>query len=278
MIRSFETRSVLLLLGTGLLVAGCVARGGPAETALGAEDPTPGDQDRLVTVSLEHVDVIQIVRVMAEAMGLPVVIEPQADPVARCARITVMTPEPVHPQDLFELVGRAVEGAGLRLERTAQGLIVGRGPSDATHVVCEEGAVDAQATVVAPEEDPTPSIVAAIRELSPLERVISRDAANRFFESSVLLTRSFRIVPFEQGGQVVGMRLFGIRSGSVVEALGFRNGDVVTKLGEFNLVSPDAALEAYAHARGSDEVTFEILRQGLTLRLHIRAVDTLPPP
>jgi hypothetical protein len=278
MIRSLETKSVLLLLGTGLLIVGCAARGGPAETALGAEDPVPRDQDRLVTVNLEQEDVIQVVRVMAEAMGLPVVIEPQADPVARCARITVMTPEPVHPQDLFELVGRAVEGAGLRLERTAQGLMVGLGPPGAPHVACEEGAVDAQATVVAPDEDPTPAIVAAIRELSPLERVISRAAANRFFESAALLTRSFRIVPFEQGGQVVGMRLLGIPSGSVVEALGFRNGDVVTKLGEFNLVSPDAALEAYAHARGSDEVTFEILRRGQTLRLQIRAVDTLPTP
>ncbi len=62
------------------------------------------------------------------------------------------------------------------------------------------------------------------------------------------------------------MKLYGVRRGSVLAALGFENGDLVQRVDGIEISSPDAALEAYSHIRRRDAHDVELVRRGE--RLH----------
>lgn len=76
------------------------------------------------------------------------------------------------------------------------------------------------------------------------------------------LARSVRIVPARREGRVVGVRVLGVRPGDELSRLGIRGGDVILRVGGFDIATPDRCLEAYARLRASDELRVEILRDG----------------
>lgn len=114
-----------------------------------------------------------------------------------------------------------------------------------------------------------------VRATSDTEYLITEEAAGALVEGG-LTARSARIIPDMEGGQVVGMKLYGIRRNSALGVLGFRNGDTVRSLAGHDLSSPEQALEAYSSLRGRDEVTVIIERRGQPVELRYRVVARLP--
>lgn|GEM_PF-3061310 len=112
-----------------------------------------------------------------------------------------------------------------------------------------------------PPSAPTcdPRLVAAIVPVDPWTRKVPgalRDTVTECAQHQV------RIVPAFKGGVSRGFKLFAVRQGSVIEALGFANGDTVLSINGLLLASPDQALEAYTRARGAKELKFAIERSG----------------
>jgi hypothetical protein len=71
------------------------------------------------------------------------------------------------------------------------------------------------------------------------------------------------IVPAFKNGRAYGFKIFGVRDESPLRDLGFENGDVVTRIGTFEITSPESALEAYNQLLQAEAITVTIERRGV---------------
>jgi general secretion pathway protein C len=81
-----------------------------------------------------------------------------------------------------------------------------------------------------------------------------------------------RLVPEAKGGAVIGVRLFGIRSDSLLRIIGLENGDRLESINGFALGTPEQALRAYAQLRTATRLALSINRRGNPLTLMYRIV------
>jgi general secretion pathway protein C len=79
-----------------------------------------------------------------------------------------------------------------------------------------------------------------------------------------------RVVPEQKDGSLVGIRLFGIRSDSLLRLVGLQNGDRLESINGFALGTPAQALTAYVQLRTANRVALNIERQGRPLTLAYR--------
>lgn len=101
-----------------------------------------------------------------------------------------------------------------------------------------------------------------IAKIGPNEYAIERSAVDRILEAQAELMKQ-RIVPEKEGDRVVGMRVFGIKSGSVLSMLGIENGDRLETINGFEVSNPEKMLEAYARLRtGADKLQIHLTRTG----------------
>jgi general secretion pathway protein C len=138
------------------------------------------------------------------------------------------------------------------------------------------GAASAPPTPGQPPGAPSPlasEIASKIQKLSPTEFNIDRAVVEKVLENQAELMKSARIVP-EKGadGNVVGVRLFGIRPDTLLGTLGFQNGDRLETINGFNMASPEKALEAYARLRTAPNLNIKVNRRGqpVNMDMHIK--------
>lgn len=139
---------------------------------------------------------------------------------------------------------------------------------------------DAPAPMAAPVAEPAPARAAAgrpgtlpadiaskIQRVSATEFHVDRQVVDKILENQAELMRSARIVPEQENGKVVGIRLFGIRPDTLLGALGMENGDRLQTINGFDMTSPEKALEAYARLRTADRLTVQVNRRGQNVNL-----------
>jgi general secretion pathway protein C len=131
----------------------------------------------------------------------------------------------------------------------------------------------------APEAPPPPKggpatvpgdISSKIQKISETEFHVDRSVVDKILENQAELMRSARIVPEQQGGKVVGIRLFGIRPDTLLGTLGFQNGDRLESINGFNMASPEKALEAYARLRTASNLEVKVNRRGSPMSIDFR--------
>jgi general secretion pathway protein C len=106
-----------------------------------------------------------------------------------------------------------------------------------------------------------------IQAVSPTEYNIDRGVVDKILENQAELMKQARIVPVQENGRVVGVRLLGVRQDALLGVLGMKNGDVLKTINGFEMGSPEKALEAYARLRTADKLTVQIERDGKTVNL-----------
>jgi general secretion pathway protein C len=107
-----------------------------------------------------------------------------------------------------------------------------------------------------------PAISKGIQKKSATEFDVDRGVVDKILENQAELMRQARIVPEQENGKVVGIRLFGVRPDTLLGALGMENGDRLEKINGFDMTSPEKALEAYARLRTADHLTVSVNRKG----------------
>ena len=112
-----------------------------------------------------------------------------------------------------------------------------------------------------------PEIADKIHKVSETEFNVERSAIDAILENQAELMRSARIVPEKEGDKMVGIRLFGIRSDSLLGTLGMENGDRLSSINGFEMTDPQKALEAYSKLRTSDHLTVAINRRGKPMNI-----------
>jgi general secretion pathway protein C len=112
-----------------------------------------------------------------------------------------------------------------------------------------------------------PALAKGIQKVSATEFNIDRGVVDKILENQADLMRQARIVPEQENGKVVGIRLFGVRNDTLLGHLGMENGDRLQTINGFDMASPEKALEAYARLRTADKLTVSINRRGQNMNL-----------
>lgn len=103
---------------------------------------------------------------------------------------------------------------------------------------------------------------ANITKVSDTQFSVTRGFVDGLLENQSQLMRSARIIPHQENGQTVGVKLYGIRRSSLLGRLGLQNGDMLRTINGFDMTSPDSALEAYTRLRSADSLSVSIVRRG----------------
>ena len=101
-----------------------------------------------------------------------------------------------------------------------------------------------------------------ITRVNERQYTIERGLVDRLLANQAALMRTARVIPHEEGGRVVGVKLYGIRRSSLLGRLGIQNGDMLRTINGYDMTAPDSALEAYARLRQADRITINLQRRG----------------
>ncbi len=74
-------------------------------------------------------------------------------------------------------------------------------------------------------------------------------------------------LPAEKRGRVVGMKVYGIKRGSLAHQVGLRNGDIITQINGASLANAETGMRAHAELLRASRVTVELERENRTMTL-----------
>jgi general secretion pathway protein C len=112
-----------------------------------------------------------------------------------------------------------------------------------------------------------PAYAKGIQKISANEYNIDRAVVDKILENQADLMRQARIVPEQENGRTVGIRLYGLRPDTLLGTLGMENGDRLQTINGFEMASPEKALEAYARLRTADKLTISLNRKGQNMNI-----------
>jgi hypothetical protein len=275
--------AIASFLGALVAVASCTPS---SDEALSTPATAAVAPPRTFDLDAENEPLESVVPILATAAALPVVIDPGAQRYARCARITVMSPAPRPVSELVTLVGEAVRPSGFELVTRPEGLVLRHDGTTVPPGCAERPLLPSMPILPLPGDDglgaaertpPTSDDLAStVREVSDGEYLVVRERIDALVADQNALMRSARIIPHEENGRVVGIKVFGVRRGTLLGALGIMNGDTIRTINGRSIADPESALETYAALRGATRVEVELERRG-ERRTHVyRIVETLP--
>jgi len=105
-------------------------------------------------------------------------------------------------------------------------------------------------------------LASKIHKISDTQFNIERSVVDEILEKQAELMRFTRMRPVKDGDKVVGLRMSRIRSGTLLDVLGLKNGDQIQSINGFELTDPQKALEAYGRLRTADALKLTITRGG----------------
>ncbi len=111
-----------------------------------------------------------------------------------------------------------------------------------------------------------------VEKLSDTERNVARSVVESTLADAPQLLRAVRVVPEMRDGRTVGLRLFGIRPGTLLASLGVRNGDRLESINGFEVANPEKALEAYARLRSAQQLRLRLTRACAPLELSLNII------
>lgn len=91
---------------------------------------------------------------------------------------------------------------------------------------------------------------------------LDRKYVEEMLANPASLTSQLRIMPSIRDGELRGLKLYGIRPGSLPKLLGFRNGDLVLSINGAPVTGGEPPLGVYRRLRSVDTLAVEIERKG----------------
>jgi general secretion pathway protein C len=112
-----------------------------------------------------------------------------------------------------------------------------------------------------------PDLRKGIQAVSATEFNIDRSVVDRILENQSELMRQAKIIPVQENGRTVGVRLLGIRPDTLLGVLVMQDTDRLQTINGFEVANPEKALEAYARLRTADKLTISVNRGGKNMNL-----------
>ena len=104
------------------------------------------------------------------------------------------------------------------------------------------------------------------------EFVVDETELNTALEDLPLLLTQARAVPYFRDGRAIGLRMFAIKSGSLYQKLGLRNGDILKTVNSNSLANIQEAMKLFETLKEERSIAVELERnkQNLQFRYSIR--------
>lgn len=117
-----------------------------------------------------------------------------------------------------------------------------------------------------------PETAGTIRKMSETEYLIDQAEVESALTNMNQLMTQVRVVPNFEDGVTNGFKVFAIRPNSLFARIGLQNGDVVQRINDLEITTPDRAFQAFNMLRNERSLSVDILRRGSqqSLRYEIR--------
>jgi general secretion pathway protein C len=104
----------------------------------------------------------------------------------------------------------------------------------------------------------------AVKKVSDSEFVVDEaEVENALGNINQLLTQ-IRVVPNFQDGKADGFKVFAIKPNSIFAKVGLKNGDVIRRVNDNDITSPEKAFQIFQELRNEKHLSLEISRRGQT--------------
>ncbi len=103
-----------------------------------------------------------------------------------------------------------------------------------------------------------------VRKVSDSEFVVDESEVENALGNINQLLTQIRIVPNFQDGKADGFKVFAIKPDSIFAKVGLQNGDVIRKVNDNDISSPEKAFQIFQELRNEKNLNVEISRRGQT--------------
>lgn len=108
----------------------------------------------------------------------------------------------------------------------------------------------------------TPHTVTAVASTGAGSYVIDQRALNAALDNPAQAMSDARLLPSQKDGKVEGFRASEVKPNGVFSMIGIKNGDVLLRLNDFPMDSPDKALQSFIALKGQNRLKLDIVRDG----------------
>jgi general secretion pathway protein C len=92
--------------------------------------------------------------------------------------------------------------------------------------------------------------------------VIDQRALNATLDNPAQAMSDARLLPSQKDGKVEGFRASEVKPNGLFSMIGIKNGDVLLRLNDFPMDSPDKALQSFIALKGQNRLKLDIIRDG----------------
>jgi len=108
----------------------------------------------------------------------------------------------------------------------------------------------------------TPQTAAAVARTGAGSFVIDQRALNATLDNPAQAMSDARLLPSQKDGKVEGFRASEVKPNGLFAMIGIKNGDVLLRLNDFPMDSPDKALQSFIALKGQNRLKLDIIRDG----------------
>jgi general secretion pathway protein C len=108
----------------------------------------------------------------------------------------------------------------------------------------------------------TPQTAAAVARTGAGSFVIDQRALNATLDNPAQAMSDARLLPSQKDGKVEGFRASEVKPNGLFAMIGIKNGDVLLRLNDFPMDSPDKALQSFIALKGQSRLKLDLIRDG----------------
>jgi len=105
-----------------------------------------------------------------------------------------------------------------------------------------------------------PKEVAFIKKSGESEYLLDKQGVQKSLQNPQRVLTDARMLPNFVDGKQEGFKVSEVIHGGVYDKLGLRNGDILLKINDLDLNSPDSGIQAFSALRGADRIKLYIIR------------------
>lgn len=116
--------------------------------------------------------------------------------------------------------------------------------------------------VAAQPQQTTAAGITAVAHHGAGSYIIDQRALNAALDNPAQAMSDARLLPSQKDGKVEGFRASEVKPNGVFSMIGIKNGDVLLRLNDFPMDSPDKALQSFIALKGQSRLKLDVIRDG----------------